>query len=109
MSAAATHEVITEYGIRQPDGTEVWSTTVAAQTPNGQTIYPTLSTVHTDRDSRAGFVKNLKAIAKEVGVDPLDYVSGHRLITRQRIVVVLPPVDADPTIQLGDTNGEVPF
>lgn len=105
----ATHDVTTEHGVRKPNGEEQWNTTVHTLPSHGSISYRHLKEVHENQNYRRDFIRHLEATAGEVGVDKAEYVSGHRLITRQRITVILPAVDADPTVQLGSNDKDVPW
>lgn len=105
----ATHDVATEYGFRKPNGEEQWGGNVPTLPTHGSMTYRDLQNVHENRLVRSDLIRRLEAVAEEVGVDKAEFVSGHRLITRQRITVILPAVDADPTIQLGSIDRSAPW
>ncbi len=108
-TTGATHDVTAEYGIRKPNGEEQWDGRVNTILRSGDVMTRSIDAVHTDRETRAGYGRWLEATAGEVGIDKAEYVAGHRLITRQRITVILPAVDADPTIQLGSADKSLPW
>ena len=106
----STTEVTTEYGIRQPNGNEAWGVKVATLPPGGFSKERDIREVHELGHVRQSFVRHLADTADKAGIDIVKFIRGHRLITRQRIVITLAPEDADPTVQLSAGEyEEVPF
>lgn len=94
MSETST-EIVTEYGIRQPNGNEAWGGNVTTRDERHYTNERDMKAVHESTATRQNFVRQLHATADAAGVDKDQFVAGHALITRQRITITLAPVAAD--------------
>lgn len=109
--SAATTEITTEYGIRQPNGNELWGGRVTTRPANhgGGARERTMAELHESPHIRRDFLAQLKHTADAAGVEPLEFVSGHRLITRQLITITLPAEDAPTDAQLGTVADAAPW
>jgi hypothetical protein len=96
-SPAAT-TIVTEYGVRQPNGNEAWGGTVTTRDERGYTTDRPMERVHTDLLTRRHFLNQLHNTADAAGVDKDQFIAGHTLITRQRITITLAPVASEATL-----------
>ncbi|QGJ93509.1 hypothetical protein SEA_MUFASA8_61 [Arthrobacter phage Mufasa8] len=89
-----TVDVTTEYGYRRPDGVEVWDRTVRVKNDPRYNDYTDITTkeLHESKRRRGQFADALRVAAESVGIPAEEYIDQHQLITRQRIVTVLPTV-----------------
>lgn len=104
-----THEIATEYGVRKPTGEEQWGGTLDTLSRSGTQFIKSPQQVHTDRATRADYVRHLEAVAEHVSIDPAEYVAKHRLITRQRITITLPTVENEETQLHPTEKGGLPW
>ena len=90
MSNAATTETRTEYGVRFPNGEITWTSTFYGT--------PLVDVVKNSRVPNLGYgtqsareVLNAKLIeqAETVSIDPVVFVAGHSILTRQVLTVTM--------------------
>lgn len=99
---------ITEYGIRQPNGNEVWDAEVKVRVDQYSTRPVHLKEIHASYRRREQLIAFLRETATDVGTPVDEFIAGHTLITRQRLVTVLPPVTVE-RLDLSVQSGNLPF
>ncbi|QAY16171.1 hypothetical protein SEA_SONALI_59 [Arthrobacter phage Sonali] len=110
FATPAETQITREYGLRKPDGTVIWNEQVHTLNDSGTVYMKPLQEVHEKPYARAAFSRYLVNVAAEVGIDHLQYVTSHRLLTRDRITVTLAATEVDDESQLAaPLSNEVPF
>lgn len=96
MTAAATTETRTEYGIRKPNGDIHWDAQgryldidVKGAAIGGQTYDGRRGKYVAD--GRLAMIEAMRATAKNVGVIQEDFIDGHEYVSRDIIVITMQP------------------
>lgn len=111
MSAAATTTTVTQHGIQRPDGEIAWGTSATPYFAGvGITSAATNELVSHEGKKRPGrevMREALHKVAKQVGVNPEEFVAAHTYVSRDILTITMEPVAGEAASHL--TNAEMPW